>query len=266
MNIPERTTLTIRVGENSLSFSTPKRSDDGRIDFEPYHIKAGISMAANLRQAFGKSRLLSMDFTDAVVVVDSPVLLVPIEEYEENDICTLYTHAYKRTVSSTVLHSVLPGQNAVAAFAVNSDLKLVVSDNFRSSTFMPLMQPVWNYLHKRSFTGSRNKLFAYFHDRKVDVVSFRQNRFRFSNNFEADRCNDVVYYLLYVWKQLGYDVLHDELHIAGTPSEHDGLMEMLRRYVKNVHEINPAADLGFSITESTGGVPLDLQILHTKGR
>lgn len=266
MNTNEKAKLTIRVSENSLAFAAKTGGETRRTDYEPYHIKAGISIAANLRQAFGKSRLLSAGYQEAAVVVDSPVLLVPIEEYEENDIATLYTHAFKPATGHTVLHTVLPAQNAVAAFAVNSDLKLVVSDNFKSSTFMPLMQPVWNYLHKRSFTGNRRKLYAYFHDRHVDVCSFRQNRFRFSNAFESEHTKDVVYYILYVWGQLGMDPQHDELHIAGTPTERDELLATLRRYVKNVHEINPAADLGYALTESNSAMPLDLLILHSKGR
>lgn len=266
MNTHEKAKLTIRVSENSLAFAAKADADARRIDYEPYHIKAGISIAANLRQAFGKSRLLSAGYQEALVVVDSPVLLVPIEEYEENDIAALYAHAFKPATGNTVLHSVLPAQNAVAAFAVNSDLKLVVSDNFKQSSFVPLMQPVWNYLHKRSFTGTRRKLYAYFHDRHVDVCCFRQNRFRFSNSFDADHTKDVVYYILYVWDQLGLDTSHDELHIAGTPAERDTLMATLRKYVKNVHEVKPAADLGYALTEYSSDMPLDLQILHAKGR
>lgn len=258
--------LTIRISDNSLSFSTPMTNDDGHIDYETFPVKAGISTAANLRLALAEGRLAGRGHKEAVVMTDSPVLLVPIEEYEENDITTLYSHVYGSTKSDTVMHTVLPGQNAVAAFAVNNDLRLVVGDNFAAHTFMPLMQPVWSYLHKRSFTGTRPKLFAHFHDRHVEVVGFRQNRFRFCNRFDATRYRDVAYYILYVWQQLGMDTQRDELHLSGIPDERDELLDMLRRCISNVYEINPAADLGYALTEGAHGMPLDLQIFYAKGR
>jgi len=242
------------------------KNEQGQVDYETYPVKAGISMPANLRQAFAESRLPNMGHKNAAVMIDTPVLLVPIEEFEDNDIASLYNHAYGGSKSEAVAYTVLPGQNAVAAFAVNSDLRLVVGDKFGQTTFMPLMQPVWNYLHKRSFTGVRNKLFAYFHDRRVEVTCFRQNRFRFYNRFDATHNNDATYYMLYVWQQLGLDTRRDELHIAGTPSDRSELLATLRRYVKHVYEINPAADLGYALTESAQDMPLDLQIYYAKGR
>ena len=45
-------TLTIRVGKNTLSFSMIDNANGQQpIVYEPYVVKSGISMAANLREA-----------------------------------------------------------------------------------------------------------------------------------------------------------------------------------------------------------------------
>ena len=49
--------LTIRISTNALSFSAQQA--DGTIAYEPYHVKSGVSIAANLRQAFSESGLLA---------------------------------------------------------------------------------------------------------------------------------------------------------------------------------------------------------------
>ncbi len=68
--------------------------------------------------------------------------------------------------------------------------------------FTPIMQPMWHYLHHRSFTGIHRKLYVYFHDKKLDVFGFEKNRFKFFNSFNAEHAKDALYFILYVWKQL----------------------------------------------------------------
>lgn len=43
--------LTIRVSRNTLSFSVVDREAEHQLIYEPYTVKSGVSMAANLRQA-----------------------------------------------------------------------------------------------------------------------------------------------------------------------------------------------------------------------
>ena len=137
--------LTIRISTNALSFSAQQA--DGTIAYEPYHVKSGVSIAANLRQAFSESGLLAAGYKSVLVLMDAPVLLIPIEEYQQETVEVLYTTAYKADHSSTVLHSVLPDVNAVAAFSMNKDLRLVLDDNFNDVAIIPLMQPVWKWLY-----------------------------------------------------------------------------------------------------------------------
>ena len=48
--------LTIRVGKNTLSFTTTDSTNaEQPITYEPYVVKSGVSIAANLREAFKTS-------------------------------------------------------------------------------------------------------------------------------------------------------------------------------------------------------------------
>ena len=77
--------ITLRISHNSLSMAAINRDSESQIDFEPYILKSGISMAANLREAFRESTLLSRGYTHATVLLDSPLILVPVEEFHEED-------------------------------------------------------------------------------------------------------------------------------------------------------------------------------------
>lgn len=262
----KRARLTFRVSQHSLSFSVIDNSTESQLAFEPYILKSGISLAANLREAFEESDLLSYGYQRAQVMVDSPVLMIPIDEFDESAIEILYHHTFIGHGDSAVLHAILPNLNAVAVFSMNKDLKLVITDHFNDVRFHPMLQPVWSYLHKRSFTGAYQKLYAYFHDKKVDVFCFQHNRFKFCNTFNAASAQDAIYFLLYAWKLLALDTEKDELHIAGDVPERKWLTDNLHRYLQKAYYINPAAEFNRAPIINIKGITFDLITLFLKGK
>lgn len=267
----DRKKITIRIGKSSLSFTAFDVTETSRpLRFEPYVVKGGISMPANLREAFKQNELMVSDnhIQQVQVLVDTPSLLVPIEQFEEPLIETLFNHSFpaKDEEKRIVLYNVLPALNTVCIYAINKDLHKVLNDRFERVQFIQAMTPVWHYLHQRSFTGHRNKLYGYFHEKQLDIFSFQQNRFKFANSFEAAHLSDALYFLLYVWKQLRLDAHYDEIHLVGDIPDRDALLQELKRYVQKAYLINPAADFQQAPATEITGMPYDLMTLLTKGR
>ena len=278
MTITNRTinTIFVRIGQRYLSFSSVDTTqEEAPITYEPYVVKSNMSMAANLREALKGAGLKQMGIVRAMVMVDAPVLLIPVEAFEEQKMVEMYNHSFPRKEQEQVLYNVVPDLNAVAVFAISKDLNTVFDDNFANVSYTIALSPVWRHLHHRSFTGARNKLYGYFHDKKLDIFSFQQNRFKFYNQFEASRPHDSLYFLLYVWKQLQLSSEHDELHLVGdffaselpsAQSEQKWLVDELRRYLQNVYVINPSAEFNRAPATKIKGMPFDLMALFTKGR
>jgi hypothetical protein len=265
-NITKSARLTIRVCRDSLRFAVADAATADQIVYEPYITKSGISMAANLRDAFKTSDLLSRGYHKAMLVTDSPVLLIPVEEFHEEEKGNLYAHSFPDIENHLVVSNILPTLNAVAVYSINKDLKLVTDDHFSDVKIIPLMQPVWSYLHQRSFTGIRRKMYGYFHDKKLDIVSFDKNRFKFCNTFDAAQSRDSAYFLLYVWKLLAMDSEKDEMHLVGEIPDKEWLIEAMHRYLRQVYVINPSADFNRAPITKIKGMTLDMMTLFIKGR
>lgn len=165
--------LTMRVAKGSLIFTMPDGSSATQIAYDRYVPKSGMSLPANLREAYKTEELLQRPTKKAQVLVDSNALLIPIEEYHEDDNDTLYYHSFPETEGCVVVSNVLAQLNAVALFAVNRDLKLVVDDHYPDVRYTLLMRPVWDYLRIRSMVGNRRKLYAYYHDSVLEPVQHR---------------------------------------------------------------------------------------------
>ena len=260
--------MIIRIGRNTLSFTMLSPTDkEQAFSYEPYVVKGGISMAANLREAFKTASLTAIPTRRVQVLIDTLPMLVPIEQFEEEQINDLYNYTFSPTQEPRrMLFNVLPDLKAVCIFPINKDLHMVVNDHYEDAQFIHVMSPVWRHLHQRSFTGHYNKLYACFQSGQLHLFAFQQNRFRFCNTFEASHANDAMYFIVYVWKQLRMDVSHDELHIVGEVAEQELLLQELKQFLQKVYVVNPAVDFNQAPATSVKGMPYDLMTLIVKGR
>lgn len=258
--------LTLRLSRDMLAFAQVDPSVPNGIRYESYPAGGGVSTAAHLRDAFGKSDLLTAVTTEtrAHVLVDAPVMVVPVEEFRQRQAELLFQHTFSGHEAEHVMWTGIPSLNAVALFSVNKDLRLVLEDHFQDIRWNHVCIPVWTHLHRRSFTGVRRKLYAWFHDRSMELFAFQQNRFRYVNTFEMGHVADVVYFVLNVWKHLALDQKHDELHLLGDVPQRDALQEELHQYVQNVYVLNPAADFNRDAVTKIEGLPYDLMAVFAR--
>ena len=254
--------LTIRFSRNNMAFTVGDPQENGMLVYEPYEMNMGISVAANLREAFKVSELLQSGYKRLLAEIDTPVMLMPIDDFGTQDIETLYHHTYHRQGNEEILSSILPDLNAIAVFAINKDLKLVIDDHFKDIRIQPLMQSVWTHLYRRSYAGPRRKLYAYFHEKRMEVFSFQQNRFRFSNSYEATNEHDALYYLLYIWKLTGMDVEKDELYIVGDIPYQDWLIEKVKQHLKYCRVINQEVYFNNSQLAKRTEIPYDMKAIY----
>lgn len=256
--------LIVRITRRTLAFAVTDKTADAQVAYEPYTVRSGISMAANLREAFKSTALLQRGYKRVNILVDVAVMLVPIEEFQEEDMQGLYRYTFGLDDGDTVVHQVLPDLNAVAVFPINKDIKLVVDDHFTDVRITPLIRSIWTYLHRKSFIGMSKKLYGYFHDKKLELFAFSKNRFKFYNSFELDSSRDAVYFIMYVWEQLGMDKTSDELHLVGDIVDSDGLKISLSQFIRKVYINNLAADFSSAPITAISGLPYDLITLFAK--
>ena len=91
----------------------------------------------------------------------------------------------------------------------------------------------------------------------ISEIQDSQGNLLFVNSFNFESPDDVLYYILYVWKQAGMDQQKDQLRLFGEMSLRVALTETLRNYLQYVdlQEIpSEAYLLGSEILQA----PLDL--------
>ncbi len=85
----------------------------------------------------------------------------------------------------------------------------------------------------------------YVHLRKeaAEIYAYERGRLAFANTFACKETNDRLYYILCVWKQLGMAQERDELHLTGELYDKEQLLPELKKFIRQVFIMNPAANL-----------------------
>ena len=95
-------TLILRIGPDALTFLS---SDiEGQPFIKTYEMKGGMSVAANLREAFKTLPMLGGTWEKVTVLADVPTMLVPEEEFDAADTDLLFSHAFSGHERDVKLH------------------------------------------------------------------------------------------------------------------------------------------------------------------
>ena len=246
-------TLIIRIGHDALTFLA---SDiEGQPIYKTYEMKGGMSVAANLREAFKTMPMLGGTWEKVIVMADVPVMLVPEEEFDAADADLLFSHAFSGHERDVKIHHQMESLRAVALYAVERDVQTAVSDHCKDADYLPVALPLWEHVGTQT-EGTRQRLYGYFHDGKADVFSFSKQRFRFCNTFSAVHAHDALFYLLSTFTQLGMKGDRDEVMVMGSTPHLKWVADNLRAYVSRV-SICDAETMQISSPVSRD-IPLDI--------
>ena len=253
--------ITIRVSDESLSFSMAGPNPGDMPMYKKYDFKRGISAAANLREALKTLDLPNA--TSALLMVDSPIVMMPLDRYYEGCENVIYSNTISGQEGCRIECLQVPRLSVMALFPINSDLKLVVEDYFGKVTIIPSGAPVWDYFHRRNLSAMKNSLYVFIHDNKMDVFSFDRNRFKFFNCFPAGHTANIIYYLMQVWQITGMKVDKDAMYIMGDNDCLGEIKENLNKYIKDVFVVSASADFNRAPATKIERMEYDLMTLYS---
>ena len=117
------------------------------------------------------------------------------------------------------------------------------ADQYPDVKFYSQASPFIEFFSSKSRLGNNRKMYAHLRKDAVDVYGYERGRLLLANSFECRSTPDRVYYLLYIWKQLGFEQERDELHLTGDLNDKELLLPELRKFIRQVFIMNPATNL-----------------------
>lgn len=254
--------LSIRLSADGFSFSVFNPSDDSSFDYVTCRIDPGISLTANLKQTLAEHELLRKPFKRTnILVAASGYTLIPFELFEDEQVEEIYYCNHARRHNEVVLYNILDRSNLVVAFAMDKSTCNLIDEQYPEADIFATVSPVIEHCLMKSRMGANRKMYLNLQRRTVDVLAYEHGHLLFANTFPEKGYADTLYYALGVWKELGLSQETDELYLIGDCDGKEQLVTELRRFVKNVAMVNPAAEFNRAPLARVENMPYDMQAL-----
>ena len=240
-NKTEQYSLSIRLSTDGFSFSVfnPLEEDEPWIDSRA--VDESLSLTANLKRTYRDIDWLNLPFNRVNILFASKrFTLIPLDFFEDEQAETVFYHNFPSRENEQVLYNILHANNVVVLFGMDRTAYAFLREKHPQVKFYSQAAPLIEYFVGRSHLGNSRKMYVNLCKETAGVYCYERCRLLLANTFPCSETADRIYYLLYVWKQLGFDQERDELHLSGLLNEKELLLSELRKYIQQVFVMNPS--------------------------
>ena len=255
----ERYTMSIRLWSGGLSFSGYVSSTDGSFFFREVPFDRGIPYVTALKECFFANECLSWRYKQLNVICSSPhYLLVPTPLLPaDEEVRQLWMRKAFVRPESACLTEPLSDQRATLLYDCEEAVRAFCLRSFQNPRFTHYLVPLLAYWRAQSREALYRSMFGWIEGERMDVACFERDRLLLVNTFEVHQPEEMLYYLLYVWRQMGFNAQIDALRLHAVPTLRMTLLEQTRRYLRNVQGASLPSEL-YLLGEEVVKAPLDL--------
>ncbi|MDR0895561.1 MAG: DUF3822 family protein [Prevotellaceae bacterium] len=239
----EQYKLSIRIDADGFSFAVFNPQNE-KISYFDRATNEELSLTANMRQAFREMEWLGHPFAAVnVLVAGQRFTPMPLDLFEDEQVETLFYYNLPKQNNEWVHYNIMKRSNVVMLFGMDKSLHDLLCEQHPEGRFYAQASVLVEEFAARSYHNDSRKLYVYVHAGAVDLYAFDAGRVQLTNSFACRQTADRLYYMLYTWKQLGFDQERDELYLCGDLSDDDRLSAELQQYIRQVYTLSPAHHL-----------------------
>ncbi|MFI3239247.1 MAG: DUF3822 family protein [Bacteroidales bacterium] len=226
----------IKISSGEVHYELFNNLEDNSLIYKSIDIYSDSgSYLNNVENAIYDNPILLQEFGRIRVVIDTTkFMLVPTELVSDDSKDMLFTQLFP-DYDGEVMVNELKGSDASIIFGVDKGLVAFLKRTFQNLMILHHLTPICEYFYAKNKLGNDvSRAYLSVYGDKVDISVFANSSILFANSYKINGSGDVVFYLLNIWKQLGLDVMRDELHICGDTTMRDELMPTMREYITYV--------------------------------
>ena len=253
----EKYIVSIRLRSGGLSFSAYSPSVSESFLYRDMEFDRAKPYFSSLKECFFENDFLTWSYKQVNVLCASPqYTLVPKEVFQEKQKAELLAFTFS-SPEGYCLSNELKDEQAELIFRVDEEVYEFCSRSLINPRFVHHVTPLLSLWKKQSRTRLPRQLYAVLHRRRMDVACYAQGNLLFVNSFEYEHPDDILYYILYVWKQTGMDQQKDQLRLFGEAALRSNITNTLRNYLQYIDPLEIPSE-AYLMGPEVIQAPLDL--------
>ncbi|SEF89962.1 DUF3822 family protein [Parabacteroides chinchillae] len=253
----EKYIVSIRLWSGGLSFSGYIPSEVGSFFYREAEFSRTVSYMSSLKEFFFEHDFLNWMYKRIYVVcVSAQYTLVPGDIFDEKRKNDFLSFNFS-TPEKKCLNNALKADRMEVVFGLDEEAYEFCSRSLLNPCFVHYMTPLISLWSKQSRTSLSKRMYVVLHDGMIDIACFTQGNLLFVNSFEVTVPDDMLYYILNVWREVGMNQVKDILYLAGNSMLRNTIMSTLHTYLQQVHLMEIPSE-AYLLGVEIGQVPMDL--------
>lgn len=229
-------TLIVRLAADGLRLA---QSDGaGRIVARSWEVDPAISVLANLKAMLATVQRPPQGFARVCAVTcDHRVTIVPTALHDDrlaHDVCDA---CFDLEDCDALESRIVPHAGCVALFAFNRFVKRYLTAEFGRVDYFNTFALLLDEASARANGCAGRVVTAVLSGGLMAVYAHEAGKLLFSNVFECEDDNLRLFYLLHVWRALGFSQLDDRLDIVCLEGDVSGFVQLARLYVSQIVQV-----------------------------
>ncbi len=249
LNNSSQYVLVIKVAETGYGFGlyNPQTED---VFFEAVKQTGNENAFTGFKNVFFDNDFFSLTYKDIYIInCTEEFTFVPSSIYSESDKRKYFEFNFAE-YQEVILSQFLGPVTLLFTFPKEEYEFFVRS--FINPRFIHHQSPLIVFFQDQKTVQAHKMIVSLEGKNKVDIVCYDRDSFVLGNHFSCQSKEDIIYFILFIWKQLKFNQLEDLLYIIGV-EEDDLLIGILRDYLKNmVVEGKQLLPYGFNYLISCG--------------
>lgn len=257
---PERFILTIEVHPRRIVLSVYNPADNGSYFFHSAGCGKPSTPDALLKEIYFDNEYLALPFRKVNILNYTPVFTyVPSLIFEEKDKEKYMDFLFMKE-KGKLLHQPIEQQGLTVIHEIDEEIYKFIERSFTNARYIHHTYPLLCYFQNRIRTVNASRMIVNINTNEIDILCFSRDTFLLGNHFECKTGKDMIYYILFTWKQFQFDQTKDFIYLAGNQEIRRELMDELKEYVHNIIPVNITPEDHFEQID-TGKIPFELASL-----
>nr|WP_286943667.1 DUF3822 family protein [Allomuricauda sp.] len=230
--------LSIQVGLNGLSFCIIDTIANKVIDADKVVFKTQTTpylLLRELKDLFDQKGVADHQIADVTVVHQNNLFsLVPKVFFREQELPDYLKFNTKILPSDQIVYDEIENHDMVNVYVPFTNINNYIFDLYGAFEFKHSGTILIQTLLGQKNMGAAPICYGHVTDQTLEILVVRQKDLLLYNFFNYSTKEDFLYYILFVFEQLGLDTERHPLKLFGSIEENDAYYKLCYDYIQNV--------------------------------
>jgi hypothetical protein len=227
--------ISVQANQNGLVYCIFDNKAERYVFFRKHrfeHVQLAKDLTEQIAEVLEKDDVFDLQFHSVRFLgYTQQSTLVPASYFDRNKLLDYLAFNHADEVDHELFSSFIEPPGLYNVFALQRDLVSLISLHFKKVEFLNQTTPFLRHIAIKQDAFSKPAVHIGLNRSFFDLAAVDEGKLKLYNTFQFTNESDLLYYVLYVYKQLGFDTQKVPLYLSGEQSSKLSYYETLKQYI-----------------------------------